>query len=199
MNITEPIHPQAFIHKTAVIDAGVQIGENSKVWHFCHLMGGAVIGKNCSLGQNVFVASSVVLGDGCKIQNNVSLYEGVVCEEEVFLGPSCVFTNVKNPRSSVNRRSEYLSTHVGKGATIGANATIICGLSLGAHCFVGAGAVVTRDVPDFALVVGNPAQQIGWMSRRGERLHFNDAGIAECPISDDRYELKEDIVSLISE
>ena len=199
MNITEPIHPQAFIHKSTVIDAGVQIGENSKVWHFCHLMGGAVIGKNCSLGQNVFVASSVVIGDGCKIQNNVSLYEGVVCEEDVFLGPSCVFTNVKNPRSSVNRRSEYLSTHVGKGATIGANATIICGLSLGAHCFVGAGAVVTRDVPDFALVVGNPAQQIGWMSRRGERLHFNDAGIAECPISDDRYELKEDIVSLISE
>lgn len=197
--MAEPIHPQAFVHETAVIDAGAQIGENSKVWHFCHLMGGSVIGKNCSLGQNVFVASSVVLGDGCKIQNNVSLYEGVVCEEEVFLGPSCVFTNVKNPRSSVNRRSEYLSTHVGKGATIGANATIICGISLGAYCFVGAGAVVTCDVPDFALVVGNPAQQIGWMSRRGKRLHFDDEGIAECPISDERYELAEGIVSQISE
>ena len=199
MEITEPIHPQAFIHETAVIDTGAQVGANSKVWHYCHLMGGSVIGKDCSLGQNVFVASSVVLGDGCKIQNNVSLYEGVVCEEEVFLGPSCVFTNVKNPRSSVNRRSEYLSTHVGKGATIGANATIVCGLSLGAYCFVGAGAVVTRDIPDFALVVGNPAHRIGWMSRRGERLNFNDEGIAECPISGDRYELKEGTVLLISE
>ena len=196
--MADPIHPHAFIHETAVIDAGAQIGENSKVWHFCHLMGGSVIGKNCSLGQNVFVAPSVVLGDGCKIQNNVSLYEGVVCEEDVFLGPSCVFTNVKNPRSSVNRRSEYLSTHVGKGATIGANATIVCGLSLGAYCFVGAGAVVTRDVSEFALVVGNPAHPIGWMSRRGERLQFNDAGIAECPNSGDRYEFKEGIVSLVS-
>lgn len=199
MKIAEPIHPQAFIHETAVIDAGTQIGENSKVWHFCHLMGGSVIGKNCSLGQNVFVGSSVVLGNGCKIQNNVSLFEGVVCEEEVFIGPSCVFTNVKNPRSSVNRRSEYLRTRVGKGGTVGANATIICGLSLGAYCFVGAGAVVTRDIPDFALVVGNPAQQIGWMSRRGEHLNFNDEGIAECPISGDRYGLSEGIVSLICE
>ena len=197
--MADPIHPHAFIHETAVIDAGAQIGENSKVWHFCHLMGGAVIGKNCSLGQNVFVASSVVLGDGCKIQNNVSLYEGVVCEEEVFLGPSCVFTNVKNPRSSVNRRSEYLSTRVGKGATIGANATIICGLSLGAHCFVGAGAVVTRDVPDFALVVGNPAQQIGWMSRRGERLNFNDEGMAVCPLSNERYILQDGTIFLNTE
>lgn len=197
--MADPIHPNAFIHETAVIDAGAQIGENSKVWHFCHLMGGAVIRKNCSLGQNVFVASSVVLGDGCKVQNNVSIYKGVVCEEEVFLGPSCVFTNVKNPRSSVNRRAEYLRTHVGRGATIGANATIVCGLSLGAYCFVGAGAVVTRNIPEFALVVGSPARQIGWMSRRGERLNFNDEGMAECPISGDRYELKEGIVSLISD
>ena len=197
--MADPIHPHAFIHETAVIDAGAQIGENSKVWHFCHLMGGAVIGKNCSLGQNVFVASSVVLGDGCKVQNNVSLYEGIICEEEVFLGPSCVFTNVKNPRSSVNRRAEYLRTHVGRGATIGANATIVCGLSLGAYCFVGAGAVVTRNIPEFALVVGSPARQIGWMSRRGERLNFNDEGMAECPISGDRYKLKEGIVSLISD
>ena len=197
--MADSIHPQAFIHETAVIDTGAQVGANSKVWHFCHLMGGSVIGKDCILGQNVFVASSVVLGNGCKIQNNVSLYEGVVCEEEVFLGPSCVFTNVKNPRSSVNRRSEYLSTRVGKGATIGANATIVCGLSLGAYCFVGAGAVVTRDIPDFALVVGNPAHQIGWMSRGGGRLHFNSKEIARCPVTGERYKLKDGIVSLVSE
>lgn len=197
--MADSIHPQAFIHETAVIDTGAQVGANSKVWHFCHLMGGSVIGKDCSLGQNVFVASSVVLGNGCKIQNNVSLYEGVVCEEEVFLGPSCVFTNVKNPRSSVNRRSEYLSTHVGRGATIGANATIVCGLSLGAYCFVGAGAVVTRDVPDFALVVGNPAHRIGWMSRRGERLNFNDEGMAVCPLSNERYILQDGTIFLNTE
>lgn len=157
-------------------------------------MTGAVIGENCNLGQNVFVASGVVLGNNVKVQNNVSIYEGVTCEDDVFLGPSMVFTNVINPRSAVNRKGEYLKTVVGKGATIGANATIVCGYNIGAYAFIGAGAVVTKEVKPYALVVGNPARQIGWMSQHGERLHFNDNGEATCPGSNQRYKLEGEIV-----
>ena len=160
---------------------------------------GAKIGEDCVLGQNVYVGGKAVLGNNVRVQNNVSIYDRVILADDVFCGPSKVFTNVINPRSSVERKDEYLETYVGKGVSIGANATIVCGLSLGAYCFVGAGAVVTRNIPEFALVVGSPARQIGWMSRRGERLNFNDEGMAECPISGDRYELKEGIVSLISD
>ena len=176
-----------FVHASAIIDEGAKIGEGSKVWHFCHVMGKATIGANCNLGQNVFVADDVILGSNVKVQNNVSIYSGVICEDDVFLGPSMVFTNVINPRSSVNRRGEYLKTTVGKGATIGANATIVCGNKLGAFCFIGAGAVVTKDVPAYALVVGNPAQQIGWMSEHGHRLEFNEEGKATCLESKEVY------------
>ena len=170
-----------FAHPTAVIDEGCSIGNDTKIWHFSHIMTGAVIGASCNLGQNVVVASGAVLGQNVKVQNNVSLYSGVTCEDDVFLGPSCVFTNVINPRSAVNRKSEYAPTHVGRGATIGANATIICGCRIGAHSFVGAGAVVTKDVPDYALVVGNPARQTGWVSKMGHKLAFNASGLAQCP------------------
>lgn len=158
-----------FIHHTSVIDDGCRIGAGTKVWHFCHLMPDAVIGENCILGQNVFVANGVILGNGVKVQNNVSLYEGVICEDEVFIGPSAVFTNVTNPRSAVNRKGEYKKTVIRKGATIGANATILCGIEIGQYAFVGAGAVVTKDVPAFALVTGNPAVQTGRMNEKGER------------------------------
>lgn len=158
-----------FIHHTSVIDDGCRIGAGTKVWHFCHLMPDAVIGENCILGQNVFVANGVILGNGVKVQNNVSLYEGVICEDEVFIGPSAVFTNVTNPRSAVNRKGEYKKTVIRKGATIGANATILCGIEIGQYAFVGAGAVVTKDVPAFALVTGNPAVQRGRMNEKGER------------------------------
>ena len=179
-----------YIHPTAIVDEGARIGEDSKIWHFCHIMGGAVIGRGCSIGQNAFVAGGVVLGDNVKVQNNVSIYEGVTCEDDVFLGPSMVFTNVINPRSAVNRKSEYLATRVGRGATIGANATIVCGHDIGAFAFIGAGAVVTKTVPAYALVVGNPARRIGWMSEHGARLHFNDQGEAICPGSGERYLLE---------
>lgn len=185
-----------FTHPTAVIDTGATIGEGTKVWHFSHIMPGAIIGKNCSLGQNVFVANGVRLGDNVKVQNNVSIYEGVICEDDVFLGPSMVFTNVINPRSAINRKSEYLPTLVKKGATIGANATIVCGVTIGSYAFVGAGAVVTKDVPPFALVVGNPARQVGWMSRYGERLHFDENGRASCPGSGELYTLHNGRVTL---
>ncbi|NUQ25848.1 MAG: N-acetyltransferase [Saprospiraceae bacterium] len=175
------------IHPTAIVDEGAQLGEGCKVWHFCHVMPGAKLGKGCNLGQNVFVANGVVLGDNVKVQNNVSIYEGVTCEDDVFLGPSMVFTNVYNPRSAVNRKNEYLPTHVGKGATIGANATIVCGIRIGQYAFIGAGAVVNKDVPDHALVVGNPSRQIGWMSRHGERLHFDAEGRATCTGSGEHY------------
>ena len=165
-------------HPTAIIDPGAEIGEGSKVWHFSHIMPEARLGAHCNVGQNVFIASKVVLGAGCKVQNNVSLYEGVVCEDEVFIGPSAVFTNVINPRSAVIRKSEYRMTHVKKGATIGANATIVCGVTIGAYAFIGAGAVVTKNIPDHALVVGNPSKQLGWMSRNGQRLEFDDEGKA---------------------
>jgi UDP-2-acetamido-3-amino-2,3-dideoxy-glucuronate N-acetyltransferase len=168
-----------FVHPSSIIDEGAQIGEGSKIWHFCHVMSTAVLGDRCVLGQNVFIADDVVLGQNVKVQNNVSIYSGVTCEDDVFLGPSMVFTNVSNPRSDVNRRSEYEPTRVKRGATIGANATIVCGIIIGQHAFIGAGAVVTKDVPDYALVVGNPATQKGWMSENGQRLIFEN-GRARC-------------------
>ncbi len=180
-----------FAHPTAVIDPGCTIGAGTNIWHFCHLMTGAVLGENCNLGQNVFVAAGVRIGNGVKIQNNVSLYAGLTIEDEVFLGPSCVFTNVINPRSAVNRQNEYLPTRIGKGATIGANATLVCGNDIGAYAFIGAGAVVTKPVPPYALVVGNPARQTGWMSRHGHKLHFNAQGEAVCAVSQQRYQLKQ--------
>src|SRR5262245_3327676 len=190
MNTSSPY----FAHETAVIDPGSEIGEGTKIWHFTHVMPGSRIGKKCSLGQNVFIASEVVLGNNVKIQNNVSVYTGVTCEDDVFLGPSMVFTNVSNPRSAVNRRGQYVKTLVRKGATIGANATVVCGHTLGKFCFVGAGAVVTKDIPDYALVVGNPARQDGWMSEHGHRLNFGKDGKAACPESGEQYELREGTV-----
>lgn len=179
-----------FAHNTAVIDEGCEIGEGTKIWHFSHIMPKAKIGRNCNLGQNVVVSPDVVLGNNVKVQNNVSIYTGVICEDDVFLGPSMVFTNVINPRSAVNRRDQYLKTYVGKGASIGANATVICGHDIGAYAFIGAGAVVTKTVPAYALVVGNPSHQIGWMSEFGHRLEFNNNGMATCPESGDTYQLK---------
>lgn len=184
-----------FSHETAVIDEGCEIGTGTKIWHFSHIMPDCVIGENCNIGQNVFIAKDVVLGNNVKIQNNVSIYTGVICEDDVFLGPSMVFTNVINPRSGVNRRGEYSKTHIGKGATIGANATIVCGNNLGKYSFIGAGAVVTKDVPSYALLVGNPAKQIGWMSEYGHRLEFDDEGIAVCPESKETYYKKGEIIS----
>jgi UDP-2-acetamido-3-amino-2,3-dideoxy-glucuronate N-acetyltransferase len=178
-----------FAHETAVIDEGCTIGVGSKIWHFSHIMPNCRIGENCNIGQNVVISPSVVLGRNVKVQNNVSIYTGVTCDEDVFLGPSMVFTNVINPRSAVNRKSEYAKTHVGRGASIGANATIVCGHDIGQYAFVGAGSVVTKHIPDYALVVGNPARQIGWMSEFGHRLEFNEVGIAECPESKEKYEL----------
>lgn len=180
-----------FAHETAVIDENCQIGEGTKIWHFSHIMTGCVIGTNCNIGQNVVISPEVVLGNNVKVQNNVSVYTGVICEDDVFLGPSCVFTNVTNPRSAVNRKSRYAGTHVGKGATIGANATVVCGHDIGAYAFIGAGAVVTKHVPDYALLVGNPARQLGWMSEYGHRLYFDNEGIAECPESHEKYQLKD--------
>jgi UDP-2-acetamido-3-amino-2,3-dideoxy-glucuronate N-acetyltransferase len=180
-----------FAHETAVIDEGAEIGAGTKIWHFSHVMPGSRIGENCNLGQNVVVSPGVVLGKNCKVQNNVSIYTGVVCEDEVFLGPSMVFTNVINPRSAVNRRDQYLETRVGRGASIGANATIVCGNDIGEFAFVGAGAVVTKFVPPYALVVGNPSRHIGWMSEYGHRLKFDENGIAVCPESGERYELRD--------
>ena len=180
-----------FAHETAVIDENCQIGEGTKIWHFSHIMTGCVIGTNCNIGQNVVISPEVVLGNNVKVQNNVSVYTGVICEDDVFLGPSCVFTNVTNPRSAVNRKSQYAGTHVEKGATIGANATVVCGHDIGAYAFIGAGAVVTKHVPDYALLVGNPARQLGWMSEYGHRLYFDNEGIAECPESHEKYQLKD--------
>lgn len=182
-----------FAHETAIIDEGCEIGEGTKIWHFSHVMGHCKIGKNCNLGQNVVISPEVVLGNNVKIQNNVSIYTGVVCDDDVFLGPSMVFTNVTNPRSAVNRRGQYAKTHVGKGASIGANATIVCGHDIGKFAFIGAGAVVTKTIPDYALVVGNPARQMGWMSEFGHKLHFSN-GTAECPESKEKYVLENNQV-----
>ncbi|MDB3862209.1 acetyltransferase [Flavobacteriaceae bacterium] len=183
-----------FSHKSAVIDIGVSIGDGTKIWHFSHVMENCVIGKSCSLGQNVVISSNVILGDNVKIQNNVSVYTGVICEDDVFLGPSMVFTNISNPRSAIVRRDKYKKTVVKKGATIGANATIVCGNTLGEYCLIGAGAVVTKDIPPFALVVGNPAKQIGWVSEYGHRLWFDKDGIAICPESGEKYKLENNLV-----
>jgi UDP-2-acetamido-3-amino-2,3-dideoxy-glucuronate N-acetyltransferase len=178
-----------YAHPTAVIDEGCSIGEGVKIWHFCHIMPQCSIGDNCSLGQNVVVSPQVVLGNNVKVQNNVSIYTGVVCDDDVFLGPSMVFTNVINPRSKIVRKDEYKNTPVGKGASIGANATIVCGNVIGSYSFIGAGAVVTKEVKPFALVVGNPARQIGWMSEYGHRLYFNENNTATCAESGHVYQL----------
>lgn len=179
-----------FAHETAVIDPDCTVGEGCRIWHFSHIMTGAVLGRNCNIGQNVVISPGVVLGDNVKVQNNVSVYTGVTCGDDVFLGPSCVFTNVVNPRSAVNRRGQYASTRVGKGATIGANATVVCGHDIGKYAFIGAGAVVTRDIPDYALVVGNPARQTGWMSEAGYKLRFGADGTAVCPGTGEKYRLE---------
>lgn len=186
-----------YTHETAVIDEGCQIGKGSKIWHFSHIMPNCIIGEKCNIGQNVVISPGVTLGKNVKVQNNVSIYTGVTCEDDVFLGPSMVFTNVINPRSALNRKDQYTRTHVGKGATIGANATIVCGHDIGAYAFIGAGAVVTKLIPDFALVVGNPAKQIGWVSEYGHRLDFNTDGIAVCIESKQEYKLEINIVKRI--
>lgn len=186
-----------FVHPTATIDDGAVIGNGVKIWHYSHIMDGAVLGPKCNIGQNVVVSPGVTLGKNVKVQNNVTICTGVKCEDDVFLGPSCVFTNVTNPRSAINRHSQYAETIVGKGATIGANSTIVCGHDIGAFAFIGAGAVVTKTVPDYALVVGNPARQIGWMSEYGHRLEFDSEGFAVCPESGQKYQLKNNIVTRI--
>lgn len=183
-----------FAHETAVVDSGAHIGEGTKIWHFSHIMTNSKLGNNCNIGQNVVISPEVVLGKNVKVQNNVSIYTGVTCEDDVFLGPSCVFTNVTNPRSGVNRRGEYSKTLVKKGASIGANATIVCGHDIGRFAFIGAGAVVTKTVPDYALVVGNPSRQIGWMSEYGHRLNFNENNRAICEESKQEYVLSNDQV-----
>jgi UDP-2-acetamido-3-amino-2,3-dideoxy-glucuronate N-acetyltransferase len=184
-------------HETAVIDDGCIIGKGTHIWHFSHVMPGCRIGENCNLGQNVVVSPDVVLGNNVKVQNNVSIYTGVICEDDVFLGPSMVFTNVTNPRSAVNRRGQYATTLVKKGATIGANATVVCGHNIGEYALIGAGAVITKDIAPFALVVGNPSRQIGWVSEYGHRLSFDNDGIATCPESNQRYKLEDGKVSRI--
>ncbi len=180
-----------FAHETAIIDDDCEIGVGTKIWHFSHIMPGCKIGKNCNIGQNVVISPLVVLGRNVKVQNNVSIYTGVICEDDVFLGPSMVFTNVINPRSAINRKNEYAKTVVKHGASIGANATIICGNDIGRFAFIGAGAVVTKNVPDYALVIGNPAKQTGWMSEYGHKLSFDKNGLATCPESQEKYQLKE--------
>jgi UDP-2-acetamido-3-amino-2,3-dideoxy-glucuronate N-acetyltransferase len=187
-----------FAHESAIIDDGCVIGKGTKIWHFTHIMQGCEIGNNCNLGQNVVVSPQVKLGNNVKVQNNVSIYTGVECEDDVFLGPSMVFTNVINPRSAVIRRSEYMKTIVRRGATIGANATIVCGHEMGAFCMIGAGAVVTKDILPYALVIGNPARQTGWVSEYGHKLHFDASGIAVCPESMEKYRLENNKVTKIS-
>jgi UDP-2-acetamido-3-amino-2,3-dideoxy-glucuronate N-acetyltransferase len=188
---------QYFAHPTSVIDDGSEISAGTKIWHFSHVMSGCVIGENCNIGQNVVISPGVVLGVNVKIQNNVSVYTGVICEDDVFLGPSMVFTNVINPRSAINRRGEYSRTLVKKGASIGANATVVCGNNIGSFALVGAGAVITKDVADYALVVGNPAKQIGWVSEYGHRLNFDADGIALCIESGQTYSLIENEVKRV--
>jgi UDP-2-acetamido-3-amino-2,3-dideoxy-glucuronate N-acetyltransferase len=189
--------PGFYVHPTAIVDEGCEIGEGVKIWHFSHIMSGCRIGARCNIGQNVVISPEVVLGSNVKVQNNVSIYTGVTCEDDVFLGPSMVFTNVTNPRSAINRRSQYARTVVHKGATIGANATIVCGHDIGAYAFIGAGTVVTKEVLPYALVVGNPGKQTGWMSEYGHRLHFDEKNRAVCPESGQEYILENNKVSRI--
>lgn len=184
------IEKQYFAHETAIIDDGANIGKGTKIWHFSHIMSQSTIGENCNIGQNVVVSPGVVIGNNAKIQNNVSVYTGVICENDVFMGPSMVFTNVINPRSAVNRKAQYMKTYVKQGATFGANCTIVCGTAIGRYAFIGAGAVVTKNIGDYVLVVGNPARQTGWMSEYGHKLKFNPEGLAICPESQDKYRLE---------
>lgn len=186
-----------FAHPSAFIDEGCKIGKGTKIWHFSHIMPNCVLGENCNIGQNVVISPEVTLGRNVKVQNNVSIYTGVTCDDDVFLGPSMVFTNVINPRSAVNRKNEYAKTHVGRGASIGANATIVCGHNIGEFAFIGAGAVVTKHVPAYALLVGNPARQTGWMSEFGNKLEFNKDGIAICKESNEKYKLENGIVKKV--
>jgi UDP-2-acetamido-3-amino-2,3-dideoxy-glucuronate N-acetyltransferase len=186
-----------FAHETAVVDEKCKIGKGTKIWHFSHIMSGSEIGENCNIGQNVVISPGVKLGRNVKVQNNVSIYTGVICEDDVFLGPSMVFTNIVNPRSAVIRKDSYVSTIVEKGATVGANSTIVCGHRIGMYAFIGAGAVVTREVKAYALVVGNPARQTGWMSEYGHKLKFDEAGVAICPESGDKYRILDGNVSKI--
>lgn len=183
-----------FAHPSAVIDEGCQIGAGTKIWHFSHIMSNCILGENCNIGQNVVVSPEVILGKNVKVQNNVSIYTGVVCEDDVFLGPSMVFTNIKNPRSAIIRKDQYEKTFIRKGASIGANATIVCGIEMGEYAMIGAGAVVTKDVKPYALVVGNPSKQIGWVSEYGHRLVFDKNGFGECTESGDKYQLKNETV-----
>ncbi|MEW4925076.1 acyltransferase [Algibacter sp. 2305UL17-15] len=186
-----------FAHPTAVIDDSSIIGQHTKIWHFSHIMNDSKIGNNCNIGQNVVISPNVIIGNGVKIQNNVSVYTGVICEDDVFLGPSMVFTNVINPRSFIVRKTEFMETYVEKGASIGANATIICGIRIGRYAMIGAGAVITKPVPSYALVVGNPGKQIGWVSKNGHRLSFENNTIATCPESGQKYQLNNDTISPI--
>ncbi|MES2284778.1 MAG: acyltransferase [Bacteroidota bacterium] len=186
-----------FAHSTAIIDEGCTIGKGTKIWHFSHLMSNCTLGENCNLGQNVVVSPQVVLGRNVKVQNNVSIYTGVTCDDDVFLGPSMVFTNVINPRSAINRKNEYAKTHVGKGASIGANATIVCGHNIGEYAFIGAGAVVTKNVPPYSLWIGNPAKQSGWISEYGHRLQFDKENIAVCLESKEKYRIENNVVTKI--
>ena len=186
-----------FKHYTAIVDEGCSIGKGTRIWHFSHIMNNCHIGDNCNLGQNVVVSPGVILGMNVKVQNNVSIYTGVICDDDVFLGPSMVFTNIINPRSAINRRDQYVRTHVGRGASIGANATIICGYNIGEYALIGAGAVVTKTIPAYALVVGNPAKQIGWVSEYGHRLVFNESGMAVCRESNQEYNFGNNIVTRI--
>jgi UDP-2-acetamido-3-amino-2,3-dideoxy-glucuronate N-acetyltransferase len=186
-----------YLHETSIVDEGCSVGKGTKIWHFSHIMNNCTIGEKCNIGQNVVVSPGVILGNNVKVQNNVSIYTGVTCDDDVFLGPSMVFTNVINPRSAINRRNQYAKTHVGKGASIGANATIVCGNDIGEYAFIGAGAVVTKNVPAFALLVGNPARQLGWVGEYGHRLSFNDKGIAVCPESQQEYKLDNNTINRI--
>ena len=187
-----------FVHESSYVDKNVTIGKNTKIWHFSHILSNTIIGENCSFGQNCVVGPNVSIGDGVKVQNNISIYEGVDIEDDVFLGPSMVFTNVINPRSFIVRKEEFKKTLIKKGASIGANATIVCGNTVGAYAFIGAGAVVIKDVPDYALIVGNPSRQIGWVSKAGHKLEFNTEGAATCPETKENYHLENNIVSAIS-
>ncbi len=190
--------PNYFVHETAVIDDGAEVGQGTKIWHFCHIMPNAKIGNNCSLGQNVMIADQVEIGNGVKIQNNVSVYAGVKLEDDVFIGPSVVFTNVKNPRSFINRKAEFKKTIVEKGATIGANATVVCGNTIGSYAFIGAGAVVTKDVKPYSLVLGNPAVHVGWVSEYGHTLNFNVSNVTQCPESGEKYQLVANQITKIA-